>query len=76
MDRALKQPNVWMSPPPEKCDIRGEPIIDVFIDGRNQINGKWGCMCPACFESYGYGLGTGLGQRYEKQGDLWVKTEG
>ena len=33
-------------------------------------------MCMQCMHDYGIGLGVGLGQEYQKQGNEWVKTEG
>jgi len=72
---AMKQPKMWLSRPPDKCEIEGEVITDVFIDGAT-IMGPWACMCPSCHNRFGKGLGLGLGQRYEKQGDQWVKVEG
>jgi hypothetical protein len=37
----------------------------------------WACVCQACFDERGLGLGTGLGQRYFKQADgRWLKTAG
>ena len=68
----------WLSPPPEKCDTCDTPITDTFIDGKTTL-GPWGCLCPTCF-TFGPGigkLGTGLGQKYEKQADgKWLKTGG
>jgi len=71
----LKPPKYWYSEPPDRCDIGGEPITDVFIDG-GTIQGPWANMCPKCHLTYGIGIGLGRGQRYEKEGDRWVKTEG
>lgn len=47
----------------------------VMIDGKTQF-GPWACMCESCHESKGFGLGTGLGQRYELKGEEWMKTVG
>ena len=65
----------WVGKPPEKCDICSEPIKDVFIDGQTDW-GPWGNMCPECHALHGRGLGTGRGQKYEKQEDQWVKVAG
>lgn len=65
----------WMGIPPSKCDICGSAITDTFIDGKT-IHGPWGNMCPECHKRFGCGLGTGRGQKYEKQGDYWVKVAG
>ncbi len=65
----------WMGTPPEKCDICNRKITRVFIDGKTDL-GPWAIMCPACYKVHGIGLGLGLGQRYVKQSDRWVKVEG
>jgi hypothetical protein len=68
----------WSSPAPHKCDTCGAGIDDVFYDGKTGF-GPWACMCPSCF-TLGPGLnrlGTGFGQKYEKQADgKWLKTGG
>lgn len=68
--------------PPEYCDICPTSINHSkhkypFVDGKT-TQGPWANMCPACFEKYGRGLGTGKGQRYEFSADLnvYVKVEG
>ncbi|MAH49539.1 hypothetical protein CMI37_27200 [Candidatus Pacearchaeota archaeon] len=66
----------WLSEPPNACDLCRRPIRMIFIDGKTS-SGPWGNMCPECHKSEGGGLGTGLGQRYEKQDDgRWEKTAG
>lgn len=71
----LKPPKFWSGDPPDKCEFGGEPITDVFIDGKT-IMGPWASMCPKCHLTYGTGLGMGKGQMYQKQGDVWVKIDG
>ena len=58
-------------------DDFGAPIVDEFIDGKI-ANGQWANMAPSSWRMYGLGkLGTGWGQRYEKQEDgRWLKVEG
>lgn len=52
------------------------PIGKTFIDGRTK-SGPWAIMQPKSFAKYGVGLGTGKGQKYEKQPDgKWLKIEG
>lgn len=66
----------WQGSVPTKCDINGEPFLKEFVDGKTTM-GPWANMCPQCFRDYGVGLGTGRGQKYEKQDDgRWMKTEG
>jgi len=65
----------WVGHVPGKDDF-GIPIIDVFYDGKTRA-GPWAFMTPAAFANYGVGLGTGRGQKYERQADgRWLKTEG
>ena len=71
----LKQPKQWVGEAPDKCDIGGEAIKDIFIDGRTDL-GAWAFMCPDCHKEHGFSLGTGKGQKYEKRGEIWLKTEG
>lgn len=73
---AVKKPKYWLGEPPDKCDIGSEPITTEFVDGATTY-GPWGFMCLKCHKSFGKGLGTGRGQKYEKQPDgRWMKTGG
>jgi hypothetical protein len=65
----------WIGSPPERCDICGETLASGFVDGQTR-QGPWGCLCGKCHAKYGVGLGTGRGQKYEKQGDKFVKVAG
>lgn len=67
----------WMSPAPERCDLNPSHVIkDGFVDGKTKM-GPWANMCAACAKRYGVGLGTGRGQRYERQADgRFMKVEG
>ena len=66
----------WQGHVGPKDDFDRE-IEDTFIDGKT-IMGPWGIMTPQSWRHYGVGaLGTGLGQKYEKQTDgRWLKVEG
>lgn len=56
-------------------DDMGNPIGDTFIDGATGRG--WAIMSPSTHRMYGRGLGTGLGQKYERQADgRWLKVEG
>ena len=55
----------WMGSKPVDCDICSKPFEEYewFVDGKTMM-GPWGLLCPICFRSYGVGLGTGKGQKY------------
>jgi hypothetical protein len=58
----------WLSEMPASCDICHIPLKGLpFIDGKTSM-GPWGIMCRDCHQSYGFGLGTGKGQKYDKSG--------
>lgn len=66
----------WMGSEVTECDLCEKKITDEFVDG-NVRGLSWACMCPQCHASRGGGLGTGRGQRYERQDDgRWLKTGG
>ena len=64
--------------PPKKCDICQANIINTFYDARTH-SGRWGNLCPQCFQDHGVGLGTGSGQKYVRQAapdNSFIKEEG
>ncbi len=65
----------WLGPVPTCCDVCCKQIDDVFIDGRT-VYGPWANMCCECQSKIGVGLGTGNGQKYERNDDTWVKVTG
>lgn len=67
----------WVGNPPEKCDWCSNPITTVFFDARTKA-GPWACLCPQCQHGeIGTGkVGPGVGQKYEKKGDKFIKTMG
>jgi len=66
----------WQGKNPEHCDLCADPIRNVFIDGKT-FKGPWATMDEKCHRNFGVGLGTGKGQKYEKQADgSWLKVEG
>lgn len=67
-------PKIWEGSEPVKCQVCLGPITDTFVDGR--INETWAMMCPTCHKITGGNLGTGYGQKYEKQGEQFVKIAG
>jgi hypothetical protein len=60
-------------PHPQRCELCQQDIVEKpFVDGKTTF-GPWVNMCLACHRDQGYGLGTGRGQRYDKDG---VKVDG
>lgn len=51
---------------PRECDLCERAISFRFYDAKTSL-GPWANMCPTCFKVAGVGLGTGLGQLYERQ---------
>jgi hypothetical protein len=79
---ANEHPRFWLSKVPVLDDF-GELITNEFIDGRlgygkGRSMRPWGFFTPASWETFGCGrLGSGYGQRYEKQADgRFLKVEG
>ena len=67
----------WLSSVSPRCEVTGEPITDVFVDGRVKHPGQWAIMSVSAHTRYGCGLGRGRGQRYRLQADgRWLKEEG
>lgn len=66
----------WTGSPGE-LDSFGKRIGKVFYDAATR-EGPWAIMNELSWFSHGRGkLGTGCGQKYEKQGDgRWLKIEG
>ncbi|RPH74004.1 hypothetical protein EHM76_04350 [bacterium] len=58
-------------------DDFGVQYKNVMIDGKT-TRGPWANMTEESWKTYGIGLlGTGCGQKYEKQPDgRWLKVEG
>ena len=58
------------------CDFCKGPFRgDVMYDAN--LGGPWGNVCQRCFDMHGCRLGTGFGQKYEKQKDgKWLKVGG
>lgn len=56
----------WLGTPPDKCDLCSRPIGEFFIDGKTN-QGPWAIMCEKCHDYYGYGLGVGRGQKYDRE---------
>jgi hypothetical protein len=65
----------WMGYPGD-CNVCCVEFKEHFIDG-STVFGPWANMCPDCHSRHGVGLGTGRGQKYEKQEDgRWLKIAG
>lgn len=75
-----KAPLTYVNPP-EKCDMPGcnvrfDNTGDCFVDGRTTI-GPWANMCVPHHRRIGVGLGTGRGQKWQRQADgSFIKIEG
>ena len=77
----MSQPKYWIGRVRATDDF-GVPIENIFYDARTFL-GPWATMAPSSFELHRLGtdeassLGTGKGQRYERQPDgRWLKTGG
>lgn len=63
----------WQGPPPDKCDLCDKPLTQAFVDGMTTV-GPWAMMCLSCHKKYGFGLGTGRGQKYVHGLGKWLKV--
>ena len=66
----------WCGDMPTHCDICQHDIGHVFIDGMIvSVEARpWGIMCEFCHVLHGNGLGEGKGQKYQKQGNVYIKV--
>lgn len=73
----MPQQKVYWITPLGSADDFGIPFDKVMYDAKTRM-GPWANMAPSSFRTYGLGrLGTGFGQKYEKQADgRWLKVEG
>ena len=67
--------DIWYGEP-DPCDFCHKPVTDGFVDGKTRVRGIWGTMCLKCYPLYGLGIRPGLGQKYLKQNNQYVKVEG
>lgn len=70
----------WLGKVPTHCNICRNTIQRTFVDAPT-TSGQWAIMCPSCHPIHARHpgkLGTGCGQKFEKQGtgDDWIKTAG
>jgi len=51
----------------KRCDFCHDELegLKFFVDGKTKSGGRWGVMCPECYDRWGYGIGVGLGQMYD-----------
>jgi len=70
---------IWYGSSPERCQLCGCSLLEekIFYDAKSLV-GPWAIMCLNCFNDKGLGVGTGLGQVYEreKESGEWVKVAG
>lgn len=66
----------WYGIKPTDCEWCGRKLDGVFIDGATRKG--WRLLCEPCHATHGYGLGTGLGQKYlyQSSADRWFKDTG
>lgn len=78
-----KPARYWAGALSEDCQICGNPFGSTMIDGATARG--WANMCKSCHDMYGKGLGTGRGQKYERErytdpngatSNRWRKVEG
>lgn len=62
---------------PTNCDICGEILTDVFVDGISRNDGAYHFMCEKCHAQHGVGLGPQAGNKYSiKQTKKIANNEG
>ena len=75
----MTQPLYWTGPVGPNDDF-GHPLDQEFIDGCTAYGRRWAIMTPDSWKAHsgtGGKLGTGFGQRFQKQADgRWLKVEG
>jgi hypothetical protein len=56
----------WMGSWPTNCQLCGIELQtqEKFYDFKT-FDGRWALGCDRCFNAFGNGLGTGLGQEYD-----------
>lgn len=60
----------WMGELPTNCQICHVALTQTFVDGKTRF-GPWAIMCAGCHRDQRFGLGTGMGQRYDaKTGEM------
>lgn len=76
----MEKKKKWIGESPKTCGICGTKLKRVFVDALVRAphwpRGIWAFTCELCHTQYGFGLGTGLGQKYEKKGRNWILTQG
>lgn len=71
-----KGPIYWIGPLSDSCQLYGIPFGSTMYDA-NLPGIGWGNFCERAFIENRGRLGTGFGQKYEKQIDgRWMKVAG
>lgn len=66
----------WEGSEPDQCQTCQRDYEGVMYDARLPLHGSWANICRRCFVAFGCRLGTGWGQKYEKQPDgSWLKVK-
>lgn len=60
----------------KRCDVCGYLCSGRIYDARIKNTSIWAWLCEACFFEKAKGLGTGLGQQYDKIDGKWQKVAG
>ena len=57
------------------CDICEENLrqSDTFYDGKIRGRSFWALMCLECWQLYGAGIGTGIGQEYNSADNVKIR---
>ena len=64
----MEERKKWLGTWPANCQLCGISLeaAEKFYDAR-LYQGRWGLVCPVCFNAFGTGLGVGLGQEYDSK---------
>jgi len=74
----MPNPIHWVGPV-GNCDLCCKPLSSQldFYDAIVPAAGAWGKLCHYCFGECGAKLGTGKGQKFQRQNDgTFLKVEG
>jgi hypothetical protein len=64
----MAEKKMWHGDVPKECEACHQPFTgNVFFDTCIRHSGRtiWGLVCAACHMKFGFGLGTGKGQKYD-----------
>jgi len=69
----MAKQTIIASPGTDSCDLCQKPLrrFDTFYDANTRQG--WGWLCRQCFQFYGLGLGTGLGQEFNAKDNVKIR---